>query len=50
MKIIILNFSSGICEVYPFPEEQDGEEFLEANGFNVNNCQWMITEENILIH
>lgn len=41
-KIIILDFSTGEVFILNYSGD-DAEDWLKDNGFNPNNCQWMIT-------
>ena len=56
MKIItILDFGNGQVNVIQYPSSlafnfKDDEEFLISKGFDVSNCQWMVTKfEQIII-
>lgn len=54
--ITILDFEKGTINIHPFNDDDtllhDGiEEFFEKNGYNENNCQWLITDKlNLTIH
>lgn len=52
MKIItILDFVNGQVNVLQYPSDtKDDEEFLIQKGFDVSNCEWMVTNfEQIII-
>ena len=47
MKIIILDFLSGMCSVLPIPDDKDAEEYMTQKGYDVSNCEYMVTEHPI---
>ena len=51
MKIItILDFVNGQVNVLQYPSDKEEEEFLISKGFDVSNCEWMVTNfEQIII-
>tara|TARA_R100001244_G_scaffold92719_1_gene69946 strand:- start:385 stop:558 length:174 start_codon:yes stop_codon:yes gene_type:complete len=56
MNLVILDFTKGIAYVYtkykPHLNKDgvvDHEEFLTNKGHEVNNCQWMLTKNEIII-
>ena len=42
-KIIILDFSTGEVFILNYSGD-DAEDWLKYNGFNPDNCQWMIVD------
>ena len=53
-KIVILDFNTGKVLILPFPEGEDGDAFMDKLHFrreisNPNDCNWMVTKEEIII-
>jgi len=54
MKLIVLDFTSGECFIYSVvpPKEPPGdycETIIENRGHSLSNCQWMLTDTDIMI-
>jgi len=50
MKLIVLDFSKGIAYVYTLADtltETDIEEYISER-HSINNCQWMLTKNEII--
>lgn len=50
-KLIILDYVSGDVDIYPIEENYNNpnaEAILESLDYDVENCAWMITGENIV--
>ncbi len=43
-KIIILDFSTGEVCILNYFGDEDAEYWLKDNGFNPDNCQWIIVD------
>lgn len=47
-NLIILNYASGVCSIYTVDDMEDYETYItEELGFNLSNCHWMVTEQDI---
>lgn len=51
-KLIILDFATGMVDIYPVAYEYgpDMDELLNGLGHNANDCQWMFTTGDITLH
>jgi hypothetical protein len=54
-KLIILDFMTGECHCYTYdtakhPESEDVENLIDTLGHNINNCDWMVTSQEIIVH
>ena len=51
-KLVILDFATGSVEIYntDYVQEPDMDELLDSLGHRANDCQWMFTEGDIVIH
>jgi hypothetical protein len=54
-KLIILDYSTGIAHLYLYSEEvwPDGsnlDKLIEAFGHNLENCEYMSTDKDLIIH
>ena len=51
-KLVILDFVSGTVEIYntDYVQEPDMDELPDSIGHRANDCQWMFTEGDIVIH
>jgi hypothetical protein len=50
-KLIILDYVSGDVDIYTLEENYDNpnvEAILESLNYDIENCAWMITRENIV--
>ena len=50
--LTILGFTTGEVHIYPvqFEQEPDMDELLDSLGHRANDCQWMFSSNNIVIH
>ena len=51
-KLVILDFATGQVEIFntDYVQEPDMDELLYSLGHRANDCQWMFTEGDIVIH
>mgnify|MGYP003112656057 CR=1 FL=1 len=52
MKLIVLDFYKDITYIYTMNEndnEHNVDEFLVTKGHRLENCQWMLTKNEIII-
>lgn len=54
-KLIILDYTTGVAHCYSYdtlkhPKSEDVENLINTLGHNINNCDWMVTNEEIIIH
>jgi hypothetical protein len=54
-KLIILDYTTGEAHCYTYdavkhPESEDVERLIETLGHSVNNCNWMTSDQEIIIH
>ncbi len=55
-KLIVLDFNKGITYIYTLEKklrdykQENIEQFIEFKGHKINNCQWMITENEVIIN
>ncbi len=47
-KIIIFAYSDATVHIYPYDGNEDLESFIEAKGFRVKDCDYMIVPEAII--
>ena len=49
---VILDFETGQVEIFntDYEQEPDMDELLDSLGHRANDCQWMYTEGDIIIH
>lgn len=43
-KLVILDFTKGETHIYSAKQLDDYEELIEKFGHNINNCEWMIVD------
>lgn len=50
--LVILDFNTGDVDIYPvdYSIDPEPEETLRSLGHNPDNCQWMISDGNIIFH
>lgn len=50
--LTILDFTTGEVHIYPvqFEQEPDMDELLDILGHRANDCQWMFSSNNIVVH
>lgn len=54
-KLIILDYSTLVAHCYTYdtlkhPKSEDVENLIDTLGHNTDNCDWMVTNEEIIIH
>lgn len=50
VHLTILDFNTGDIDIYPVSHIEDEESVIEELGHNPNNCQWMISDGQIIFH
>lgn len=52
MNLIVLDFETGIAHVHFLSAQfgMDCEKLVEKLGYNLDECQFMITSENVKLH
>lgn len=48
-KLIILDFTRGETHIYTVKTLEDYENLIEKLGHNIDNCQWMIVDNDLQI-
>lgn len=48
--LTILDFNTGEVHIHPVEYIDDAEEVVKKLGHRVNDCQWMVSNNNIMIH
>lgn len=50
--LTILDFTTGEVHIYPvqFEQEPDMDELLDSLGHRANDCQWMFSSNDIVVH
>ena len=53
-KIVILDFNTGKVLIMPFPDGEDADAFIYKLHYrreisNIDHCNWMVTQEEIII-
>ena len=50
MKLVVLNFENATIHFHNINRDSIDEKYLQTLGYNLDNCQWMFGDLEIITH